>query len=127
MSIYLQEVKILWDRFGENKYPYYFLILYAVTYMTNAIYNTFFPVYLDHIGFSQSATGTLLALGPLVAVVAYPIWGIASDRAVSKNKILKTLFLASAMVIVFYQVSNNFFYISIIIAIFTFFQSCMWR
>ncbi len=105
------------------RYPTYFLLLYAVTYMTNAVYNTFIPVYLNNIGFTQTATGTLLALGPLVAVAAHPIWGLVSDRAVTKNKILKILILSSAAAVLFYPVSSNFFYLFAVIAVFTFFQS----
>jgi MFS transporter, PPP family, 3-phenylpropionic acid transporter len=116
-------VKYLWHKEEVNKYPYYFLLLYAVTFMTSAVYNTFIPVYLNHKGFNQAAIGTLLAIGPLIAIIAYPIWGIACDRATSKNKILKTLILASASVVVLYPLSSNFFYLFAVIATFTFFQS----
>ena len=106
-----------------NKYPYYFLLLYAVTYMANAIYNTFFPVYLSSAGFSKTATGTLLALGPFVAFAAQPIWGLAGDRAASKNSILKTLIIGSAAAILLYPLSNNFLYILAVIIVFSIFQS----
>lgn len=106
-----------------SRYPTYFLLLYAVTYMTNAVYNTFIPVYLNHAGFTQTATGTLLALGPLVAVLANPFWGLASDRSVTKNKILKILILGSAIVILTFKISSSFLFILAAIALFTFFQS----
>lgn len=106
-----------------NRYPYYFLLLYAVTYMANAVYGTFIPIYLSNAGFSKTAVGTLLALGPFIAFIAQPIWGLASDRAASKNSILKTLIFGSAAAIVLYPLSINFFYILAVIVVFSFFQS----
>lgn len=107
----------------DNKYPYYFLLLYAITYMLNAIYGNFIPIYLNSLGFSKTAVGSLLALGPFVAVVAQPVWGLASDRAASKNTILKTLLLGSAVAMILYPVSGNFFYLAAVIIVFSFFQS----
>lgn len=106
-----------------SKYPYYFLALYALTYMCNAIYGTFISVYLDHIGFSKSIIGTLLALGPFVAIIAQPVWGLASDRAKTKNHILKLMLLGTALTIILYPVSTNFYYIFAAMAVFTFFQT----
>lgn len=106
-----------------KKYPYYFLLLYAVTYMGNAIYGTFIPIYLNGSGFSKTAVGTLLALTPLVALISQPIWGLACDRAASMNTILKTLIIGSAAAVVLFPLSANFFYISAIIAVVSFFQS----
>ena len=93
--------------------------------MTNAVYNTFIPIYLNNKGFTQTATGTLLALGPLVAIAANPIWGLASDRASTKNKILKILILSSAAAVILYPLSDSFFYLCTVIALFTFFQSAV--
>ena len=111
------------DKGGVNRYPYYFLLLYALTYMGNAVYGTFIPVYLNGIGFSKTAVGTLLALGPLIACIAQPIWGLASDRAASKNSVLKTLILGSAAAIVLYPLSGSFFYLLAVMVVFSFFQS----
>ncbi|WP_258881283.1 hypothetical protein [Paenibacillus sp. sptzw28] len=48
----------------------YFLLFYVAIYMGNAIYGTFLPLYFNNIGFSPSQIGTLLSLGPLVAILA---------------------------------------------------------
>ena len=109
---------------NSNKiYPYHFLFLYAFTYACNAVYNTFVPVYLKNTGFSQSLIGTLLAMGPFVAVIAQPLWGMASDRAKTKNQVLKLLIAGSAVAIILFPLSTNFYYIFALIAIFTFFQT----
>ena len=85
------------SKFNLNRVPVYFLSLYALLYMSNAIFGTFLPIYLDHVGYSSTAIGSLLALGPFVAIIAQPFWGIAGDRAKTKNNILKILVLGSVI------------------------------
>lgn len=116
-------MRILWVKESGSRYPYYFLLLYALSYMGNASYNTFIPVYLDQLGFSRTSVGTLLAIGPVVAILANPVWGLASDRAKSKNGILKIVVLCSAAAILLYPLSANFIYLFAVIAVFNFFQS----
>lgn len=92
-------------------------------YMANAIYGTFVPVYLSNIGYGQTAIGALLALGPFIAMIAQPIWGVAGDRAKTKNVILQILLLGSAISIIIYPLSNGFYYIAFIMGLYTFFQT----
>lgn len=122
-QILLNGLAYLRSKKGTSGYPFCFLALYALTYMANAVYNTFIPVYLNHNGYSQAEVGTLLALGPFVAAFAIPLWGLAGDRAANKNPILKLLVLGSAAAIVLYPLINNYFYLFAVISIFTCFQS----
>lgn len=101
----------------------YFILLYALTYMGNAVYNTFIPVYLSQKGFVNSAIGVLLALGPFVSIIAQPVWGAVTDRVKVKNSVLKLLLLGSAVTVMFYTVSDRFLYLFVVIAIFTSFQT----
>lgn len=102
---------------------YYFIIFYAVFFMGGAIYGTFVPVYLDYIGYSKSEIGILMSLGPFVAIIAQPFWGITSDRARSKNFVLQILFLASIFTMALFPLSRNFYYLIAVITLFTFFQT----
>ncbi|CAM3615450.1 MFS transporter [Marinicrinis lubricantis] len=102
---------------------YTFLLFYVVIYMGNAIYGTFIPVYFDDIGFSESQIGTLLSLGPLVAILAQPVWGTLGDRAKTKNAILKILILGSGTAMLLYPLSDHFYYLLLMICVFTFFQT----
>ncbi|QHW33068.1 MFS transporter [Paenibacillus rhizovicinus] len=101
----------------------YFLFFYVFLYMANAVYGTFIPLYFQHIGFTQAQIGTLLGLGPLIAILAQPVWGLFSDRAKTKNSILLLLIGCSGLTVMFYPLSDQFFYLLICICIFTFFQS----
>jgi len=102
---------------------YYFLLFYVVIYMGNAIYGTFIPVYFQKVGFTQSQIGTLLSLGPLIAILAQPIWGTLSDRTKTKNRILQILIAGSGISMLLYPLSDQFAYLLIMICLFTFFQT----
>lgn len=102
---------------------YFFILFYAVFFMSGAIYGTFLPVYLDYLGYSKGAIGILMSLGPFVAIIAQPLWGITSDRAKSKNFVLQILFLCSIFIMALYPLSNNFYYLILVITLFTFFQT----
>lgn len=91
--------------------------------MGNAAYNTFIPVYLNSRGFGNTAVGLLLAIGPFIAILGQPVWGVAGDRAKSKNSILMILIFGSASAVLFYTLSDSFVYLFFLISLFTFFQT----
>ncbi|WP_308639673.1 MFS transporter [Paenibacillus silvisoli] len=101
----------------------YFLFFYVFIYMGNAVYGTFIPLYFQHVGFTPSQIGTLLGLGPLIAILAQPAWGTFSDRARTKNRILLLLIAGTGISALLYPLSGHFVYLLVIICIFTFFQS----
>ena len=103
-----------------------FLCLYAVSYMGNAVYGTFMPVYLKSIGLSQTSIATLFSFGPLIAILAQPLWGRIGDRAESKNRVLQLLALGSAVSILFLPISNHYLYLLLIICLVTFFQTSIY-
>ncbi|MDF2961609.1 MAG: transporter [Paenibacillus sp.] len=100
-----------------------FLLFYTVIYMANAVYGTFIPVYFQSIGATPTQIGTLLSLGPLIAVLAQPVWGTVGDRAKSKNSVLRMLIIATGLVILLFPVSTQFYYLLIMVGLFTFFQT----
>ncbi|SEN03995.1 MFS transporter [Paenibacillus sp. OV219] len=101
----------------------YFLFFYFFLYMGNAVYGTFIPLYFQHVGFTQSQIGTLLSLGPLVAIMAQPVWGLLSDRARTKNSILLMLIAGTGVSVLLFPLTNMFLLLLLFICIFTFFQS----
>ncbi len=91
--------------------------------MGSAVYNTFIPVYLKSIGLSQTSIATLLSFGPLVAILAQPVWGSIGDRSKSKNNVLQILVLGSAVSALFFPLSNQYIYLLLLICLITFFQA----
>lgn len=87
------------------------------------MYGTFLPVYLNNAHFSQAEIGTLLSLGPLIAMFGQPVWGAIGDRARTKNRVLRLLIIGCGVAILFFPLSHQFMYIMVLICIFMFFQT----
>jgi PPP family 3-phenylpropionic acid transporter len=100
-----------------------FTLFYAAVYMGNAVYSTFIPVYFHSIGASSEQIGILLSLGPLVAILAQPVWGTIGDRSKTKNSILLLLLIGSGITILLFPMSDNFVWLLLSISLFTFFQT----
>lgn len=109
----------------SGRFPVNFVVLFALTIGSNAIYSTFLPVYLHRTGFSDTLVGTLLAIGPFVAFLAQPFWGLTGDRARSKNTILRVMLAGSAAAVLLYPLYKNFWYLFAVITAFTFFNISM--
>ncbi|MCF2940785.1 MFS transporter [Paenibacillus alkaliterrae] len=102
---------------------YYFVLFYVFIYAGNAVYGTFLPVYFQDIGFTSLQIGTLLSLGPLVAILAQPIWGAFGDKAKIKNHILYVLLAGSGLSMLLYPLSEQFAFLLFMMCVFTFFQT----
>ncbi|MFD0960123.1 MFS transporter [Paenibacillus chungangensis] len=61
-----------------------------------SVYSTFFALYLQGLGWSMVEIGALLAGGPVVSIVANPLWGYLSDRTRNLRLIL-IIMLSGAM------------------------------
>ncbi len=60
---------------------------------------TFFPIYLQHLGFQKSAIGMMIAAGPLVSIVANPLWAYWSDRTQDIRRILLIMLSGNFLII----------------------------
>jgi PPP family 3-phenylpropionic acid transporter len=100
-----------------------FLFFYTVIYMANAVYGTFIPVYFQSVGATPTQIGLLLSLGPLVAVLAQPLWGSIGDRAKTKNSVLRLLIIGTGVVILLFPISTQFYFLLVMVCLFTFFQT----
>src|SRR5690554_2818799 len=103
--------------------PVYFLLFYAVIYMGNAIFGIYFPVYLNEEGYSSSQIGILLSFGPLIAMIGQPLWGFIGDKNRMKNRVLLILIIGSGLAMLAIPMSNHFYYVLVMIGLFSFFQS----
>jgi len=100
-----------------------FFLYYFFIYMNTAVYGTFAPVYFEHIGFSHTQVGMLLSAGPLVAILAQPLWGTVTDRSKTKNRVLLLLLASCALCMAAFPLSVHFFYVLLLICLFMFFQT----
>ncbi|WP_063845944.1 MFS transporter [Paenibacillus sp. FJAT-27812] len=87
-----------------------------------AVYSTFFAIYLQSIGMSTMEIGTLMAGGPVVSIIANPLWGYLSDRLRNVKRSLIIMLIGSMLImqLVFLFESYTIIYTSMLF--FFFFQ-----
>ncbi|MFU1795877.1 MFS transporter [Paenibacillus azoreducens] len=92
-------------------------------YGTMVIFTSFFQLYLQDAGMNKFEIGTLMALGPLVSLLANPFWTIWSDRLQNTRRILLVMMTGTLLLIqfVFHAGTYNMVYLATIL--FFFFQS----
>ncbi|MDR0269303.1 MFS transporter [Paenibacillus sp.] len=94
-------------------------------YGTMVIFTSFFQLYLQDAGMNKLEIGSLMSLGPLVSLFAYPFWTIWSDRLQNTRRILLIMMTGTLLLIqfVFHASTYNMVYLAMIL--FFFFQSPM--
>lgn len=75
---------------------YWGMALYIfLEYLAGASYHNFVPLFFEEKGFSLGQISILIGVGPLVAVMMQPLWGIFSDRVRTKNLIHRLALLGA--------------------------------
>lgn len=75
---------------------YWGMALYLfLEYLAGASYHNFVPLFFAQKGFSLGQISMLVGVGPLVAVIMQPVWGIFSDRVPAKNLIHRLVLLGA--------------------------------
>jgi PPP family 3-phenylpropionic acid transporter len=82
-------------------------------------------IYLDDTGLSGSQLGTIMAVGPVVSMFAQPLWGIICDRYQNPNRVLTAITLLSAIVVLGYLVSKQYYYLILMAALLSLFHSAI--
>lgn len=82
-------------------------------------------LYFDDIGLTGSQIGMIMSIGPIVAIMAQPIWGMLSDRT-QKPKLILTLttVIAGTTGLLFFA-SNWYIYLLLAAAFLSIFQSAV--
>lgn len=107
----------------KERYPFYFFIFYLLIFMSGGVFNTFLPLYFKEKGFDQTSIGTLLAIGPFVAILAQPLWGLVCDRAHTKNNVLRLLMIGSVISAILLRLNDSILYLCFGMAALAVFQS----
>lgn len=67
------------------------------------------PLYLKSFELSGTQIGLLLSAGPIVSILAQPVWGMISDRYQAQKRVLVFALTAAALTGLFYPVTNGSF------------------
>ncbi|MGG1687956.1 MFS transporter [Pseudalkalibacillus sp. NRS-1564] len=89
----------------------------------NTIIISYMPVYFQQSGMSESKIGSILAIGPLAAIMAQPFWGYISDKFGTIKKVLLVTLVGVAIISIFLLTNHNYVFILISAAAFYVFMS----
>jgi len=96
----------------KRRFPPYvaFLLFNAAFFMMDTT-NSYFQIYLNGIGFTKTMIGTVTGTASLVALVFQPVFGVLTDSAKSKSRVLQGMVLLSALLYPLILLNKNFIYI----------------
>ncbi|WP_347552025.1 MFS transporter [Pseudalkalibacillus hwajinpoensis] len=89
----------------------------------NTIIISFMPVYFQHAGMSESKIGSILAIGPLAAILAQPFWGYMSDKYGTIKRILLITLVGVFVISIFLLTNDSYMFILLSAAFFYIFMS----
>ena len=88
---------------NNDPFPIKMFLIYILFYAGQAMYNVYLNLFLNQNGFSNTQLGFLSSVSTLCLVLIQPLWGVLSDKAKSKNRIVGILLIVCASVgIAFY-------------------------
>lgn len=93
-----------------------YFVINACVYGASALYYCFIQIYLlkSH---DTVTVGTLLSIGPIVAVVAPVFWGIWADKAKYKNIVLAVAMMGSGIAYCTVALTDNVVLLGVILAV----------
>lgn len=90
-----------------------------------SVYSTFFALYLQKIGWSTLEIGALLAGGPVVSIIANPLWGYLSDRFRNIRMVILIMMAGATIIMQIVFLAQSYTVIYTAMLFFFFFQMPM--
>lgn len=92
----------------EDRFPIWIFTVYVAYFAGQAVYNTYLNLYLAEIGMSTTRIGLIISVSTAVLLLAQTAWGMISDRAGSKNSVLRFLYVMSAVSVLGFYLTESF-------------------
>ena len=105
-------IRIFWILFTFN----------ALFYLPGATFGAYIGVYYRSQGISVSQIGLLSAIGPLLALVMQPMWGVLSDRTGKHMAVLRLALAGSAAGVLCYYLADRFWIFAVCVSLYSFFN-----
>lgn len=102
----------------KEKFPSWIFTVYVSYFAGQAVYNTYLNLYLSEIGISTTGIGFMISVSTAVLLVAQTIWGMMSDRAKSKNNVLRFLYVMSALSVLGFYLTKSYLPVFILVIAF---------
>jgi PPP family 3-phenylpropionic acid transporter len=108
---------------ATNSYRYLriFSSYYFIAFIPWGIFVPYLPLFFQRSGRTDTEIGALLAVSPLLTVLAPPIWGAAADRLRNKKLVLLILLGTSALVFPAFWFARGFLASMALMCVFAFF------
>lgn len=89
--------------------PYIAFLLFNAAFFMMDTTNSYFQIYLNDIGMTKTMIGTITGTASLVALVFQPVFGVLTDSAKSKSRVLQGMVLLSAILYPLILLNKNSF------------------
>lgn len=107
----------------SNAWTWPIYMYYSLVLMSNGAFVSYISLYYADISLNNAQIGLLTSAGAIVVILAQPFWGIRSDRAQFKNKIMLFCIFMSASIIWLVPFSATSFILLVLVTLaFNFFQ-----
>lgn len=103
--------------------PYVSFLLFNLVFFMMDTTGSYFQIYLNDIGLNKTMIGTITGTASLVALIFQPFFGVLTDSAPSKNRILQLLVILTAVLYPLILVSKSAAYILVIYVLYTIFRN----
>lgn len=103
-------------RVSAEKLPLQLFSMYVFFYSAVAVYNTYINLYLSSTGLTNPQIGGIVSVSTILTLVTQLGWGVVSDRARNKNRVLGLLFLLAAGVSLAFYLRSNFLFLAVMVA-----------
>ncbi len=103
--------RTLRDRYGSvhNKSELAaFIRHYVGFFVIYGVFGSYLSTYYSVAGIDKSQIGLLMAIGPLTSLLIQPIWGILSDKAKDKTRVLRVIAAGGALSVLLYFLPKQF-------------------
>ncbi|MBQ8080481.1 MAG: MFS transporter [Clostridia bacterium] len=102
----------------KSRYPFALLVPYLFFYAAQAVYTTYFNLYLDEKGFTSTQMGLIASISTLPVFLVQPLMGLASDRAKKKNHVVSLLLAGSLAVALCFRAQISFPFVLLMACLF---------
>ncbi len=103
--------------------PYAAFLLFNAAFFMMDTTGSYFQIYLNQIGFTKTMIGAITGTASLVALVFQPVFGVLTDSARSKSRVLQGMVLLSALLYPLILLNKNFIYILLIYTLYAIFRN----
>ena len=99
--------------------PLVFYVFYFIVFFSNAIYGSFMNMYLGRVGMPAPMIGVVNGIIQVLSFFIFPMWGMAADRATSKNKVLLICVALSIGLLYAFSITRNIYLLALVMMAYT--------